>query len=55
MKKTEERNIVARTKDWKEIFKALGSSHVTYVTSTPNGYIYVSNYDSTKFAEHLTR
>ena len=50
-----ERKLVVRTRSWKEMLKALGTSHITYVTSTQNGYVYVSNYDSSKFAEHITR
>jgi hypothetical protein len=50
-----ERKFVVRTKSWDKLLEALGTSHITYVTSTPKGYVYVSNYDSSRFAEHITR
>ncbi len=51
MVKSVDERIVVRTKKKEELFEKIGSTQITYVTSTRRGHIYANTYDANKLGE----
>ena len=54
MVKSVDERIVVSTTDWKELCEKLGSTQITYVTSSRRGSIYANTYDANKLGEIIT-